>query len=77
MRYDKIIEELAKLEMQEGTHSTMLEDFSNKLDFYLENVTRDSYVTDFLPQCGIDLSNYNLYDVQSNVIKYIEANIED
>lgn len=75
---ENLVIELAEIEMNEATHDDMPEDYTDLENFYLSNVTKDSYVNYFLRDVlsSDELEAYNLTEVQDLVIQKIEEKFE-
>ena len=43
-KYEELINELVEIEMSEYSHDDSPEDYDSKLEFYLSNAKRDSYI---------------------------------
>lgn len=67
------IDDLVEIEMSESCHSSNIEDFENKLDFYLENVIQDSYINYFLKQeIEFEFHTHDIHEIQQMVIDGIK-----
>lgn len=73
----KKIMELVDIEIDEGSHDDYIENYNSKLDFYLSNVLKDSYITHFLPLHFDNLNESELIAIQEKIIEEINNRIED
>ena len=74
-KFEEIVEELAKIELDSGCHISYPEDYEDILDFYLENVLIDSYenfVEDNVSE--EELENYGMVEIINGVENYIREN---
>lgn len=72
-KYEKIINELVEIEMDEMCHDDYPEDYDSKLEFYLSNAERDSYI-DYIKDRYDRIEDAE--EIQEEVIAEIERRYE-
>ena len=75
--FEDSIEMLVEIELDENTHQENIDDYKDKLNFYLNNVIREDYVEYFLPTQlrNMVLARETRVAVQEEVIERIKGRI--
>ena len=74
--FDEMINKLVEVEMSEYSHDDSPEDYGNKLDFYLSNVEKDSYLNYIKDYHIPEATDEELINLQESVVAEIKRRYE-
>lgn len=73
-----VVNELYEIETNEGCHEDYIEDYESEVDFYLSNVTSDTYETYVKEYCSqnfdVFVSNELAFEIIDDLIAKIKYN---